>query len=61
MSQRRNPNAGLFAGWWFDTNGHKIRRLRRDEYGPIYGLWKRHTDIRCGLNTVGSPAPWTHR
>jgi hypothetical protein len=30
--------SGLFLGFWFDTKGRKLRRIRRDEYGELYRL-----------------------
>jgi hypothetical protein len=44
--KRRNPNAGLFCGFWLDANGKKTRRLARSEYPQLYELWRKHADIR---------------
>ena len=56
---RRNPNQGLFAGYWLDANGKKIRRLRRDEYPEAYRLWRKHAAVRLGIRPIGQKAdPW---
>jgi hypothetical protein len=46
MSRRATP--GLFAGWWTDLNGKRIRRIRRSEYAALYRLHREHADIRLG-------------
>lgn len=56
---RRNPRAGLFNGHWLTMDGQKIRKIRRDEYGSLYGLWRRHADVRLGVMQIGMKAPWT--
>lgn len=38
-----------FRGFWFDTKGHKLRRLKRFELEELRRLWAKHADIRLGL------------
>jgi hypothetical protein len=45
--------AGLFNGYWLTLEGERIRRIRRDEYGEFYRLWRRHMDIRLGVRPLG--------
>jgi hypothetical protein len=45
---RRNP--GLFVGYWFDADGHRLRRLSRSELAMLYRLRARHADIRTARN-----------
>jgi hypothetical protein len=45
---------GLFNGYWLTLDGRKVRRIRRDEYGPLYRLWVRHADIRLGVQLFGT-------
>lgn len=52
MSQRRNPNAGLFAGYWLSPDlTKKVGRLKRSDYPELYRLWHKHRDIRLGVHT----------
>ena len=41
--------AGLFNGYWYDLEGQKLRRIRRDEYPMLYRVWREHRDIRLGV------------
>jgi hypothetical protein len=56
--RRRPVSAGLFTGFWTDLSGKRIRRIRRDEYGELYSLWRRHTAARLGIVPVGMKGPW---
>jgi hypothetical protein len=53
LSGKRNPRAGLFNGWFTDLDGKNIRRVRRDEYGELYRLYRKHAGIRLGIRPIG--------
>lgn len=55
-TKRKNPNAGLFTGWWYKPDGTKLRRIRRDEYPELYRLHRQHTAIRLGVTVLGTKA-----
>jgi hypothetical protein len=73
MSSRKwkNPNAGLFYGFWFDLNGRKIRQLRRNEYPEAYRLHRIGVELglqrpltlaeKTGIHTIGRRGPWHPR
>lgn len=52
MPKWKNPNQGLFNGYWFDLSGSRIRKLRRNEYPELYRLWREHRDIREGTHPM---------
>ena len=66
--KRRNPNAGLFNGYWLDTNGKRIRRLVRSEYPELYRLHRIGVDLglqrpltlpeKLGVRPLASKGPW---
>ena len=58
---KKNPRAGLFSGWWYDMDGKKLRRIRKDEYPTLYRLHRQYTTERLGIHPVGMRAPWTSR
>jgi len=43
---RRPRKAGLFLGYWFDTTGKRLKRVRRVELAEAYRLCSKHADIR---------------
>jgi hypothetical protein len=50
---RKKKSPGLFCGFWLTPSGKKIRRIRRDEFGELYRLWREHADIRLGVRVLG--------
>ena len=38
-----------FRGFWFDSTGRKLRRLKRFELEELRRLWAKHADIRIGV------------
>ena len=65
---KRNPRQGLFNGFWTDLEGNRIRRIYREEYGPLYELVRKHKDIALhgrhtqavalGIRPIAARGPW---
>lgn len=62
----RRKSPGLFVGYWFDADGHRLHRLSRGELAMAYRLRARHVDIRTARNPaaerwgglpLGEPTP----
>lgn len=54
VSQRRNPNQGLFNGYWLTPDLQKTKhRVSRAELGECYRLWHKHRDIRLDIFPIG--------
>lgn len=54
MPKYRNPNAGLFTGYWLTPDlTKKVRRIKPSEYPELYRLWRKHRDIRLGVFPIG--------
>ena len=53
---KRHKRQGLFTGYWATLDGHRIRRVRRDEYAELYRLWQKHMDVRLGVRLLGTRA-----
>jgi hypothetical protein len=47
--KRRNPNAGLFNGYWLNMDGTKIRRIRQNEYPELYRLHRLCSEVEASV------------
>lgn len=48
----KNPNQGLFNGYWFDLSGKKLGKAHRSEIGEAYRLRRVHKDILEGRHPL---------
>jgi hypothetical protein len=50
---KRNPNAGLFNGYWLNMDGTKQRRIYRSEYPELYRLHRLCSEVEASAVPTG--------